>query len=89
LPSARFGASFSTVTLHLHVEAMGAGTELILHSVATVAISGLLGAGIGDIERIGVGNVKTIPVATSCLRDQPHRRWSNDCSVQGQRADRL
>jgi DNA-binding transcriptional LysR family regulator len=58
-----FRSEFPTVTLHLHVEAMGAVTKLILDRVATVAISGPLDAGVGGIERIGVGSVTMIPVA--------------------------
>lgn len=58
-----FRSEFPTVLLHLHVEALGAVTKLILDRVATIAISGPLDAGIDGIERIGVGSVTMIPVA--------------------------
>jgi len=59
-----FRAEFPTVLLHLHVETLGAVTKLVLDRVATVGISGPLDAGIGGIERIGVGSVHMIPVAS-------------------------
>jgi DNA-binding transcriptional LysR family regulator len=59
-----FRAEFPTVLLHLHVETLGAVTKLVLDRVAMVGISGPLDAGIGGIERIGVGSVRMIPVAS-------------------------
>lgn len=58
-----FRCEFPTVLLHLHVEALGAVTKLILDRIATIAISGPLDAGIDGIERIAVGSVTMIPVA--------------------------
>jgi DNA-binding transcriptional LysR family regulator len=58
-----FRAEFPTVLLHLHVETLGAVTKLVLDRVAAIGISGPLDAGIGGIERIGVGSVLMIPVA--------------------------
>lgn len=59
-----FRAEFPTVLLHLHVETLGAVTKLVLDRVATIGISGPLDAGIGGVERISVGSVRLIPVAS-------------------------
>ena len=73
LPTARvadalkaFRAEFPTVTLRLHMEALGGVTQLLLDRVATIGVSGPLpgDAGVAGIERIGVGNVVLIPVAS-------------------------
>lgn len=73
LPTARivdalkaFRAEFPTVQLHLHMEALGAVTQLVLDRIATIGVSGPLpgDAGVAGIERIGVGNVLLIPVAS-------------------------
>jgi DNA-binding transcriptional LysR family regulator len=74
LPTARvvdaltaFRAAFPTVALRLHVEALGAVTQLVLDGVATVGVTGPL-AGLGSvrgIERIKVGDVLLVPVASS------------------------
>ena len=72
LPTARiadalkaFSSEFPTVALRLHMEALGGVTQLLLDRVATIGVSGpLLGnAGVGGIDRIGVGDVALIPVA--------------------------
>jgi DNA-binding transcriptional LysR family regulator len=54
-----FRAEFPTVALRLHVETLGAVTQLVLDRVATVGVSGPLpGMGhITGIERVGIGNV--------------------------------
>lgn len=61
-----FRAEFPTVTLRLHMEALGGVTQLVLDRVATIGISGPLpgDAGVAGVERIGVGNVVLIPVAS-------------------------
>ena len=73
LPTARiadalkaFRSEFPTVTLRLHMEALGGVTQLLLDRVATVGVSGPLpgNAGVAGIERIGIGDVALIPVAS-------------------------
>lgn len=60
-----FSTEFPTVTLRLHMEALGAVTQLVLDRTATVGVSGPLPGftGVAGVERIGVGNVLLIPVA--------------------------
>jgi DNA-binding transcriptional LysR family regulator len=58
-----FREEFPTVSLSLHVEALGAVTQLVLNRVATIGVSGPLDAGIEGIERVGIGGVPLIPVA--------------------------
>jgi len=58
-----FRREFPTVSLHLHVEALGAVAKLVLDRVAGIGISGPLVAGIDGIERISVGTMAMIPVA--------------------------
>lgn len=70
LPTARlvdalkaFQAAFPTVSLRLHVEALGAIAQLVLERTAAVGISGPLARQIKGIDRIGVGAVRMVPVA--------------------------
>ena len=70
LPTARvvdalkaFQAEFPTVALRLHVEALGAVTQLVVDRTAVLGVSGPLAPGGDAIERIGVGAVELIPVA--------------------------
>lgn len=58
-----FREQFPTVSLHLHIEALGAVPKLVLDRVATVGISGPLDQHIDGLERISVGSVTLIPVA--------------------------
>ena len=58
-----FRAEFPTVSLHLHVEALGAVTQRVLERSATLGVSGPLNAGLSGVERIGIGSVELIPVA--------------------------
>ena len=58
-----FRREFPTVLLHLHIEALGAVTKLVLDRVATVGISGPLASDFDGLERIGIGSVPMIPVA--------------------------
>ncbi len=60
-----FRAEFPTVTLSLHIEALGAVTQLVLDRIATVGVSGPLPGPtrIDGIERINVGEVMLVPVA--------------------------
>ncbi|MDF0488517.1 LysR family transcriptional regulator [Sphingomonas sp. H39-1-10] len=70
LPAARVGSvlrafnvEFPTVTLRLHVEALGAVTALVLDQNAVVGISGPLAAGVQGVECISAGSVPMVPVA--------------------------
>ena len=58
-----FQAAFPTVALRLHVEALGAVTQLVLDRTATVGISGPVLAGTGTLEHRQIGAVKLVPVA--------------------------
>jgi DNA-binding transcriptional LysR family regulator len=58
-----FKREFPTVTLRLHVEALGAVTAMVLDSKAGVGISGPLAAGVEGLERIAAGSVPMVPVA--------------------------
>ncbi len=59
-----FRAEFPTVSLRVHVEALGAVPQMVVERIATVGICGPLDATIPGLERIGVGSVELIPVAT-------------------------
>jgi len=58
-----FREAYPTVTLRLHVEALGAVTQMVLNRAATIGISGPLDMEIDEIERIGIGFVELVPVA--------------------------
>ncbi|WP_152223532.1 LysR family transcriptional regulator [Pseudomonas sp. SCB32] len=58
-----FQENFPTVSLHLHMEALGAVTQLVLNRGASVGVSGPLEGSIDGIERIAVGSVELVPVA--------------------------
>ncbi len=70
LPAARvidalkaFAGAFPTVTLRLHIEALGAVTEMVRDRRAHIGVSGPLDVEAGGLERIGVGCVQMVPVA--------------------------
>ena len=70
LPSARlvdavqaFEATFPTVKLRLHVEALSAVSQLVRSGVAMVGVGGGVLATEPDLELIHVGDVEMIPVA--------------------------
>lgn len=70
LPAARladaaraFQAAFPTVALRLHVESLGAVTQLVLDGVAAIAVSGPLRGGAELLEQRAVGEVELVPVA--------------------------
>ena len=72
LPAARvvdalraFSETYPTVTLRLHVEALGAVTQMVLERTATLGVSGPLDVvGGGDaLDRIAIGSTELIPVA--------------------------
>jgi DNA-binding transcriptional LysR family regulator len=58
-----FEIEFPTVTLRLHVEALGAVTQLVREGMAGIGISGPLSMRVPDIEQIEIGDVELIPVA--------------------------
>jgi DNA-binding transcriptional LysR family regulator len=58
-----FEKEFPTVGLRLHVEALGAVTQLVLSGVASIGISGPEHKGLAGLEQVHVGEVKLIPVA--------------------------
>jgi DNA-binding transcriptional LysR family regulator len=59
-----FNDEFPTVSLNLHVEALGAVTALVLEGKAVIGISGPLAAEIAGIENVIIGSVPLIPVAS-------------------------
>ncbi len=70
LPSGRvtdalkaFGAEFPGVTLHLHVETLGAVAKLVLDATATVGVSGPFVTRSEALRRISVGHLRMVPVA--------------------------
>lgn len=58
-----FREEFPTVSLHLHMEALGAVTDLVLNHGAIIGVSGPMNERINGIERIAIGSVELIPVA--------------------------
>lgn len=58
-----FGEAFPTVSLRLHVEALGAITSLVLDRKAGVGVSGPLAAGVEGVECVNAGSVPMVPVA--------------------------
>ncbi|MCD4863827.1 LysR family transcriptional regulator [Pseudomonas sp. PLB05] len=70
-----FREEFPTVSLHLHMEALGAVTQRVLNGSATLGVSGPLTTSIDGVERIGIGKVALIPVAAPThplATDGPH-----------------
>lgn len=72
LPTARlvdalqaFQTTFPTVPLRLHVETLGAVTQLVLDGTATIGISGPLNVAVAvaSTESIAIGGVQLVPVA--------------------------
>lgn len=70
LPTARlvkvldaFRTRFPTVSLRLHVEALGAVTQLILDGTANIGVSGPLFYNTDELELRRIGAVKLVPVA--------------------------
>lgn len=58
-----FAERFPTVTLRLHVEALGAVVSLVLDRQAVIGVSGPLAIGVDGIEVIAAGSVPMVPVA--------------------------
>ena len=70
LPAERVGAvlrafnqEYPTVSLRLHVEALGAITSLVLEQKAVVGISGPLAAGVEGVDSLSAGSLPMVPVA--------------------------
>ena len=68
-----FAEQFPTVTLRLHVEALGAIVSLVLDRQAVIGVSGPLAAGVDGIECVAAGSVPMVPVAAP---DHPLGRMS-------------
>ena len=58
-----FEANYPTVKLRLHVEALGAVSQLVQRSIASIGIGGMLHTSEAGLERVEVGEVELIPVA--------------------------
>ena len=58
-----FQDAFPTVTLRLHVEALGGVAQMVLDGRAGVGVSGPLNQGMHGIESTPVGEIELIPVA--------------------------
>ncbi|MCZ4093744.1 LysR family transcriptional regulator [Sinorhizobium psoraleae] len=58
-----FAEAYPTVSLCLHVEALGAVTAAVLERKAVIGISGPLAAGVEGVECIAAGSVPMVPVA--------------------------
>lgn len=58
-----FALACPTVSLRLHVEALGAVAAMVLDGKAAIGISGHLAIGIGELERVAAGSVVMAPVA--------------------------
>jgi DNA-binding transcriptional LysR family regulator len=67
-----FAATYPTVTLRLHVEALGAVAGHVLSGTAIVGVSGPLASGIDGLEAASVGSVAMVPVAAP---DHPLARY--------------
>jgi DNA-binding transcriptional LysR family regulator len=59
----QFNLAFPTVTLRLHVEALGGITSLVLDQTAILGISGPVAAGLKGVECVSAGSVAMVPVA--------------------------
>lgn len=75
-----FAAEFPTVQLRLHVEALGAITEMVLDRKAIVGISGPLAAGVEGVECVAAGAIVMVPVAAP---DHPLGRMERIPPVAG------
>lgn len=58
-----FARACPTVSLRLHVEALGAVTQMVLDRRAAIGLSGPLAMGVEGIDRIDAGSVPMVPVA--------------------------
>ncbi|UAK24535.1 LysR family transcriptional regulator [Sphingomonas nostoxanthinifaciens] len=67
-----FAEHYPTVTLRLHVEALGAVAALVLDGRAVIGLSGPLAAGIEGLDSVAAGRVAMVPVAAP---DHPLARF--------------
>lgn len=58
-----FARDYPTVSLRLHVEALGAVTAMVLEGRAAIGLSGPLAFGVEGIDWIDAGSVPMVPVA--------------------------
>jgi DNA-binding transcriptional LysR family regulator len=58
-----FAQAYPTVSLRLHVEALGAIPTLVLERKAVIGVSGPLAAGVEGLESIVAGSTPMVPVA--------------------------
>jgi len=58
-----FEAKFPTVTLRLHVEALGAVAQLVQAGIAGIGVGGTQHTTLPGLEQVAVGDVELIPVA--------------------------
>ena len=58
-----FAVEHPTVTLHLHMETLGAVADLVLGGTATIGISGPFTADLDEISRVSAGSIGMVPVA--------------------------
>ncbi len=58
-----FQAAFPTVSLRLHVEALGAVTQLVIDRTANIGVAGPAVFGTDSLENRQIGAVKLVPVA--------------------------
>jgi DNA-binding transcriptional LysR family regulator len=80
-----FREQFPTVSLHLHIEALGGVTQRVVDREATLGVSGPLTTGFDGIERINVGKVALIPVAAPdhpLAQSGPHEPGAGRSHVQ-------
>lgn len=60
----KFNREYPTVTLRLHVEALGAITALVLDQKAILGISGPVAADLKGVETLSAGSVQMVPVSS-------------------------
>ena len=60
-----FSAEYPTVRLHLHVETLGAVTNLVLEKMSIIGISGQRTEDFHELHRISVGSLRMAPVAAA------------------------
>ena len=59
-----FCDQYPTVKLHLHMETLGAVADLVLGKMATIGVSGPFTADIDQLQRVSVGTLRMVPVAS-------------------------
>lgn len=69
-----FSEEFPTVTLRLHVEALGAVTQMVLERRAGLGVTGTVLGSFAGLESVALGHVELVPVAAP---DHPLARGRN------------